>query len=377
MSDIEIRRVSNETEKIKFIKFPWKIYKGDDNWVPPLIFDVRNNLNTNKNPFFRHAKAEFWLAYKDGKPAGRISGIINHNHNKQYNDKTGFFGFFESIDDKDVSNRLFDTVGEFLRNEGMDTMRGPINLSTNDEVGLLIDGFDTPPVIMMTYNPKYYIDLIEHYGFEKAKDVYAYKTDKSITDNKPVMDKLKRISDIVQKKENIKIRKIDIEDFENELLRVKEIYNNAWIENWGFVPMTDEEFTHIAKIFKQIIDKDLVYFAEVNGKPVGFSLALPDWNIVFKKLNGRLFPFGIIKFLLNKRKIDRIRIITMGIMKEYHRKGIEAVFIKDTILIGIEKRYNKADISWILEDNIPMIQTAEKLDLIRYKTYRIYDKKVG
>jgi len=377
MSDIEIRRVSNETEKIKFIKFPWKIYKGDDNWVPPLIFDVRNNLNTNKNPFFRHAKAEFWLAYKDGKPAGRISGITNHNHNKQYNDKTGFFGFFESIDDKDVSNRLFDTVGEFLRNEGMDTMRGPINLSTNDEVGLLIDGFDTPPVIMMTYNPKYYIDLIEHYGFEKAKDVYAYKTDKSITDNKPVMDKLKRISDIVQKKENIKIRKIDIEDFENELLRVKEIYNNAWIENWGFVPMTDEEFTHIAKIFKQIIDKDLVYFAEVNGKPVGFSLALPDWNIVFKKLNGRLFPFGIIKFLLNKRKIDRIRIITMGIMKEYHRKGIEAVFIKDTILIGIEKRYNKADISWILEDNIPMIQTAEKLDLIRYKTYRIYDKKVG
>ncbi|MBM4159179.1 MAG: hypothetical protein FJ216_10445, partial [Ignavibacteria bacterium] len=192
MSDIEIRRVSNETEKIKFIKFPWKIYKGDDNWVPPLIFDVRNNLNTNKNPFFRHAKAEFWLAYKDGKPAGRISGITNHNHNKQYNDKTGFFGFFESIDDKDVSNRLFDTVGEFLRNEGMDTMRGPINLSTNDEVGLLIDGFDTPPVIMMTYNPKYYIDLIEHYGFEKAKDVYAYKTDKSITDNKPVMDKLKR-----------------------------------------------------------------------------------------------------------------------------------------------------------------------------------------
>lgn len=377
MSDIEIRRVSNETEKIKFIKFPWKIYKGDDNWVPPLIFDVRNNLNTNKNPFFRHAKAEFWLAYKDGKPAGRISGITNHNHNKQYNDKTGFFGFFESIDDKDVSNRLFDTVGEFLRNEGMDTMRGPINLSTNDEVGLLIDGFDTPPVIMMTYNPKYYIDLIEHYGFEKAKDVYAYKTDKSITDNKPVMDKLKRISDIVQKKENIKIRKIDIEDFENELLRVKEIYNNAWIENWGFVPMTDEEFTHIAKIFKQIIDKDLVYFAEVNGKPVGFSLALPDWNIVFKKLNGRLFPFGIIKFLLYRRKIDRIRIITMGIMKEYHRKGIEAVFIKDTILIGIEKRYNKADISWILEDNIPMIQTAEKLDLIRYKTYRIYDKKVG
>jgi len=229
----------------------------------------------------------------------------------------------------------------------------------------------------MTYNPKYYIDLIEHYGFEKAKDVYAYKTDKSITDNKPVMDKLKRISDIVQKKENIKIRKIDIEDFENELLRVKEIYNNAWIENWGFVPMTDEEFTHIAKIFKQIIDKDLVYFAEVNGKPVGFSLALPDWNIVFKKLNGRLFPFGIIKFLLYRRKIDRIRIITMGIMKEYHRKGIEAVFIKDTILIGIEKRYNKADISWILEDNIPMIQTAEKLDLIRYKTYRIYDKKVG
>jgi len=377
MSDIEIRRVSNETEKIKFIKFPWKIYKGDDNWVPPLIFDVRNNLNTNKNPFFRHAKAEFWLAYKDGKPAGRISGIINHNHNKQYNDKTGFFGFFESIDDKNVSNRLFDTVGEFLRNEGMDTMRGPINLSTNDEVGLLIDGFDTPPVIMMTYNPKYYIDLIEHYGFEKAKDVYAYKTDKSIADNKPVMDKLKRISDIVQKKENIKIRKIDIEDFENELLRVKEIYNNAWIENWGFVPMTDEEFTHIAKIFKQIIDKDLVYFAEVNGKPVGFSLALPDWNIVFKKLNGRLFPFGIIKFLLNRKKIDRIRIITMGIMKEYHRKGIEAVFIKDTILIGIEKRYNKADISWILEDNIPMIQTAEKLDLIRYKTYRIYDKKVG
>lgn len=377
MSDIKIREIDNQTDKMLFIKFPWKIYKGNPNWVPPLIFDVRNNLDPKKNPFFDHAEVKYFLAYKDDRIAGRIAGIINDNHNKFYNDKTGFWGFFECIDDVETAGKLFAAVNAFLKGKGMDLMRGPVNPSTNDEIGLLVNAFDKPPVALMTYNPEYYINLVESNGHVKAKNLFAYLVSKdTIAVNRKAMDKLKRISDMVLKKENIKIRKINMKDFENELLRVMEVYNKAWEDNWGFVPMTDDEFKHIAKMFKAIIDKDLVFFAEAGGKPVGFSLAFPDVNQALIKLNGRLFPFGIFKFLSAKKKINIMRMLTMGVITEYQRKGIDAVFVQNTIDEGLAKGYFGAEISWILEDNIPMVRTAVNLGADKYKTYRIYDKKI-
>ena len=375
-TEVVINKVKNEAEKDKFIKFPWKIYKGDENWVPPLLFDVKKNLDTKRNPFYKHSEIELFLAYRNGEICGRIAAITNEHHNKFHNDKAGFFGFFESVNDPSVSNELFKAAEGFLKSKGKDTMRGPVNPSTNDEVGLLIKGYDKPPVILMTYNPQYYTALTENYGFIKAKDIYAYLVNESVSKDEKIMGKLRRVSDIVQKKEKIKIRTMDLSDFKNELKRVKEVYNNAWSYNWGFVPMTDEEFDFLSESLKPIVDKDLVYFAEVNSKPVAFSLAIPDMNIVFKKINGRIFPFGIIKILLGRKKIHRIRLITLGVIPEYQKKGIEAIFIKNTIENGMSKGYNQAEISWILEDNIPMVQTAKNLGADQYKTYRIYDKTI-
>lgn len=377
MSDkIEILPVELEGEKNKFIEFPYSFYKSDKNWVEPLRFDVKNNLNEKKNPFYQHSKIKLWLATKNGETAGRIAGIINDNHNKFHNDKTGFFGFFECINDKNAAKMLFDKAAEFAKENGMDTLRGPMNPSTNDECGLLIDGFNKPPVMLMPYNPEYYAGLLEDYGFVKAKDLLAFWIDKEVSKDENMMGKLRRVSDIVLKKENITIRNVNLKDFKNEVQKIREVYNDAWELNWGFVPMTEDEFNFIADNLKLVVDPDYIEFAEINGKPVGFSLALPDVNQAIKGLNGKLFPFGFIKFLLNKKKINQLRVIIMGVKKEYHRKGIDAIFYRNIINTAVKKGLKGAEISWILEDNYAMKQTTEKLGAKVYKIYRIYDKLI-
>lgn len=377
MSDIIVRPVDNEVDKMRFIKFPWEIYKGDINWVPPLIYDVRKNLDTVKNPFYSHAKIQLFLAF-DGKTiVGRIAAIINDTHNNKYKDKVGFFGYFESINSKEVSTALFDTASKWLSENGMDTIRGPINLSINDEVGLLTNAFDKQAVLLMTYNPEYYIKLIEDYGFVKAKDLYAYFVSKEIIlSKKDAMEKLNRVSEIVLKRENIKIRKLVLKNLQSELMKVMKVYNAAWEENWGSLQMTEAEFNFVAASLKPLVDEDIVFFAEVNDEPIGFSLSIPDYNQVFKKMNGKLFPFGIFKLLTGKKKINLIRVIMMGVIPKYQRKGIEAVFIRDTINNAVGKGIYDAEISWVLEDNVPMVQTAVNIGAELYKTYRIFDKKI-
>ncbi len=371
---IYTKPVTNEVEKNLFIKLPVTIYKGDKNWVQPLNFDVKKNLDTAKNPFFTHSKIKLWIAYKDGIPAGRIAAIVNENHNKTYNDKTGFFGYFECINDVEVAKVLFEEAGNWLKENGMDNMRGPVNLSTNDEVGLLVEGFDVPPVILMLYNPKYYEQLLTANGFVKVKDLFAYIVRDNILSDNKVMDKLRRISDMVLKREKIEIQTLNMNDFTNELAKVKEVYNNAWQHNWGFVPLTDSEMDFVAESLKPIVDKDLVYFAMYEGKPIGFSLAIPDMNQIIIKMNGKLFPFGFLKLLFNRKKINTIRLITLGVIPKFQKRGIEAVFIKSTIDVASSKGYTAAEISWILEDNIPMVQTAINLGAEKYKTYRLFDK---
>lgn len=370
-SDIEIRSIHSPKEIMQFIKFPWKIYRNDPNWVPPLLMDRKKFLDKTKNPFFRDNPTEFYLAYRNGEIVGRIAAILNKQHNQYHNDKTGFFGFLEAVNDRTVWEALLNTAKDWLRKQGCDRMMGPMNPSTNDEVGFLIDGFDTPPFFMMTHNPPYYIDLMESLGYRKAKDLYAYYLDEETV---VITPKLQRVYDMLHKKFPVKIRTVDMKHFERELELVRDIYNDAWSKNWGFVPLTPDEFDFIANDFKQIIDPDVVLIGEYQGEAVGFLLALPNYNEVFKRIpNGRLLPFGIFKFLWYKNKIKTLRILTLGIKQKYQPLGLGALFYIEIIRRGLKKGYTTGEMSWILEDNELMNKPARMLGGKVYKTYRIYE----
>ncbi len=374
MGNIEIKKLTNsKADRKKFIKFAWEIYEGDPYWVPPLIIDKLKILDKNKNPFFKRAEMDMFMAYKNGEPVGRIAAIKNDAHNQYHNENIGFFGFFESINDQEVANKLLDTAREWIKDKGLTDMRGPANPSSNDEYGLLIDGFDDPPRLMMTYNPRYYLDLMDNYGLKKIKDLYAYKID---YDKVTKEDKIRRVAEISKKRYNVTVRPINMKDFKNELERVKYVYNKAWAPNWGFIPMTDEEIDLLAKDLKPIVEPSLVLFAEVGDETVGFSLVMPDYNEIFIKMNGKLFPFGIFKLFTQKKKITWARIITLGIIPEYQKRGIDAI-LYDTIINNAHKiGIDKGEASWVLEDNVMMTHSAEMMRGELYKKYRIYQMPV-
>jgi hypothetical protein len=371
MADIIIKTVENKSQLMDFIRLPWKINSQDPNWVPPLIMDRKKILDKEKNPFFKHAEADYFLAYKSGELVGRIAAITNQMHNDFQKDNSGFFGFLEGINDPEVFRVLLDTCKEWLKQKGKDFMMGPMNPSSNDEMGFLIDGFDTPPYFMMTHNPPYYNDIMEKIGFQKVKDLFCYMIRENTFN---FSDKLQQVTQAAKKKLGVEIRAVDLNHFQEELERIRYVYNNAWARNWGFVPMTPEEFDFIAADFKKIIDPNLVLIAEIKGKPVGFSLALPDYNQVFAKIpNGKLFPFGWIKFLLNKKKIDSLRVITLGVIQELQHAGIGGLFYLETFERGTKTGYHSAEMSWILEDNDLMNRAAKLMGATDpYKTYRIY-----
>jgi hypothetical protein len=373
VADIKIIEVSTKKELMQFIKLPMSIYRNEKYYVPHLIADRKKFFDKNKNPFFKHAKVKNFLAFKNGRPVGRISGIINHLHNNFHNEKTGFFGFFDFIDDSDVSSALFKAAADFAKSEGMDIIRGPMNFSTNDEGGLLIDGFDSLPCFMMTYNPVYHIEHYDNLGLVKTEDLLAFYINVS---HKPTERKVKIVEKLRQRS-RIKIRKIDMDNFESELEIIRVIYNSAWSKNWGFVPMTEEEFQHIADDFKKIIDPELVFIAFVDDEPAGFLLAMPDYNLIFKKMNGRLFPFGLIKFLYYtkiKRIVKSLRVITMGIVLKYQKIGLDSILFMEIYQGGPARGYDSAEMSWILESNKLMVKAAEGMGTKAYKRYRIYDK---
>jgi hypothetical protein len=371
MADITIKTVENKSQLMDFIKLAWKINSQDPHWVPPLIMDRKKVLDKEKNPFFKHAEADYFLAYKNGELVGRIAAITNQMHNDYQKDNSGFFGFLEGINDPEVFRILLDTCKEWLKKKGKDFMMGPMNPSTNDEVGFLIDGYDTPPYFMMTHNLPYYNDIMEKIGFQKVKDLFCYMIR---DDTFNFSEKLQQVTQATKKKLGVEIRAVDLNHFQEELDRIRYVYNNAWAKNWGFVPMTPEEFDFIAADFKKIIDPNLVLIAEIKGKPVGFSLALPDYNQVFAKIpNGKLFPFGWIKFLLNKKKIDSLRVITLGVIQELQHAGIGGLFYLETFERGTKTGYRSAEMSWILEDNDLMNRAAKLMGASDpYKTYRIY-----
>jgi hypothetical protein len=373
--ELNIKLVETKKDLFDFIKFPWKIYKDDKNWVPPLISERKEFFDSENNPFFKHSEVVFYLVKRDNEIVGRICGIINHNHIDYHNEKAGFFGLFEAIKDFEVAKLLLDTVREWLKSKEMEIMRGPMNFSTNDELGFLLEGFDSPPAFMMSYNPKYYLDFMDRYGMVKAKDLYAYYIDKN---NRPP-ERMIKIADEIRKKENLKIRKLNMKDFKNEVKKIKDIYNSAWSKNWGAIPMTEEEFDHLAKNLKQIVDPDLVFLAEIEGEPAGFSMALPNINQLLIKLNGRLFPFGIFKLLWFTKihnVVNSVRILTMGVIHKYQKRGIDNIFYIDTYNTGEKKGYSWAEMSWVLEDNYLMNRASEILGARVYKKYRIYEMRI-
>ena len=373
MSSIAIREVQSKNDLRKFIKLPFRLYKNDPYYVPHLISDRKKFLDKQANPFFQHARASYFLAYKDDEPVGRIAGIVNDLHNEFHNEKTGFFGFFDCIDDIDVASRLLCAAEDFVKAEGMDTIRGPANFSSNDEMGLLVEGFDSLPTFMMIYNPPYYLDLYDKLGLKKVEDLLAYYIDERSAPS----ERIQRIVGKLRARNRIMIRNINMNDFKNELEIIRIIYNSAWSKNWGFVPMTPEEFSHTADDFKKIVDPDLVFLAFIDNEPAGFSLALPDYNPVFKKMNGRLFPFGLFKFLYYtkvNRIITGLRLVTMGVVHKYQKLGLDMIFFVDTYNEGRRKGYRWAELSWILERNTLMNKGAVDMGARLYKRYRVYEK---
>lgn len=370
MSNIEVKQLDRKKGIVPFLKFAWKIYKGDPNWVPPLMMDKKKILNKDKNPFFDGAELEMFMAFLDGEPVGRIAAIKNDTHNKVHDENIGFFGFFESINDQEVANALLDRAKDWLKSKDLDAMRGPANPSSNDEWAMLLEGFDEPPRLMMPYNPKYYLDLMDNYGLKKIKDLYAYKID-----NEKLLqsEKLIRVAEIARKRSKIEIKQINLKEFKSELEKVKYVYNKAWAPNWGFIPMTDKEIDNLAKELKPIVEPSVVLFAEIDGKTVAFALVMPDYNLLFKDFNGKLFPFNFIKLFTKRKKINWARVITLGIIPEFQKKGIDALLYYE-----ITKRAEKIGImhgeaSWILEDNEMMKRGAEQvMNGEIYKKYRVY-----
>jgi len=353
---VEIAPVASGRDLERFIAFPYEHYRGDPLWVPQLRMDVRTLLSPGKNPFFQHAAAQYFLARADGRTVGRIAAIHNDAHNETWHDKIGFYGFFESINDQSVANALWDAAAGWLRGRGFDTMRGPMSPSVNDECGLLVDGFSTPPTLMMPHNPPYYVTLHEQYGFQKAKDLLAYE---GSGDGPP--ERLVRIAKRVAERAGITLRALNMKRFTQEVELVKALYNKAWEKNWGFVPLTEAEIDHLAKQLKPIVVPDLVVFAERAGVALKHNPS------------GRLFP-GILKVLWYAGKTNRARVLLLGVIPEYRGRGIDGLMYDWIWTHGVKKGYNWGEGGWILEDNAPMNNAALALGFRVYKTYRVYDK---
>jgi len=379
-SDVRIVPVTSDNQRRTFASFPWRLYRDDPNWVPYIFGDRVKLLDPARHPFWEHAEGQLFLALRGEEVVGTISAHINHRHNEVHKDKVGFFGFFEVLDDRAVAEALLSEAAAWLRARGMDAIRGPENPSQNEESGLLIDGFDLPPVIMMTYNPRYYQGLIEQAGFQKAQDLYAWDILTNIFDydvqNLP--RKFVRVAEEALKRPNLVLRKMNMKDYDHEVELAKAVYNAAWEQNWGFVAMTDREFDQLGEELKLIIDPDLVYLAEVDGKIAGFSLGVPDVNLALLRArpqpNNWSLPWTVVKLLWHKRKLNTFRLIAMGVVPEYRTLGIDALFYVETARQAFKKGYERCEMSWILESNDMMNRIIERLGGKIYKTYRIYQK---
>lgn len=369
----ELTTVTSKKERKQFLKFPYSHYNGDEHWVAPLMMEQKKLIDQNENPFYNNADIGMFLIRQNGEVCGRIAAIEDHRYNEYHNSKTGFFGFFECIDDQTVASLLVKAATGWLKDRGLTEVIGPANPSMMDEVGILVEGFDQYPSILMPYHKRYYDRLLKTEGFEKAMDLYAFRISQDTVD----ADRIKRAGQIVKKRNpGLKIREIDLKKIDEEVQIVRDIFNRSWSENWGFIPLTEEELSTLADDLQMILDPKFAHVAEVDGEPVAFSIALPDLNQALRHMNGRLFPTGIFKLLWYQRKIDQIRTALMGVVPEYRGKGIDSLLHLEAIENGLEVGIHSSELGWVLETNTNMIRVAERMGAHIEKSYRMYRKEL-
>lgn len=370
---VRVEPVASPADLRAWLEVPYRLHRGTP-WVPPLRADVRKLLDARRNPFYAHADIAHFLARRGADVVGRISAIENRAHNAFHEDRVGFFGFFECTEDPEAARALVDAAAAWVKGRGLTHVRGPVNPSTNDECGLLAEGFERRPVVLMTWTPRYYLDLMAAAGCARVKDLYAWEITQALLATFEA--KLGRIVERVRTRADVTIRSFVMRRLDAELEILRGLYNKAWERNWGFVPMTDAEFDWTAADLKKIADPDLLLLAEVKGVPVGFQLALPDVNVMLAAAGGSLLPYGWLRALLAKRRMDGIRVITMGMLPEYRKRGIETVFYWETMVRGSRKGYTRCEMSWVLEENDMMNKALEGIGCVRYKTYRLFERAV-
>ena len=377
-SIIKIKPVITKADRKIFIKLIWDIYKDDPRWVPPIIMERMAAIDPNKNPYFEHAEVKLWIAYKDGNPVGRISAQIDELVSINHGINTGHYGYFDCINNKEVANALFDTACCWLRENGMIEVIGPFSLSINEETGLLVEGFDTPPMLLMGHSRPYFENLVLGTGLKKIKDTWAYRLDIKKPILSPVLEKL--INRAVDKGK-VSFRPINMSKYEEELKIILDIFNDAWVDNWKYIPFTEAELDHAVKELKMIIREDFTYIAEVDGVPQAMMVTLPNINEIIKDFDGKMFPFGFLKLLWRlkiKPNFKTVRVPLMGVRKEYQNSrlsgtmslGLFDISRKAAIAAGCEQ----AELSWVLEENTRLSKLLESVGCIRYKTYRLFQK---
>lgn len=371
-----IRRVESAGDLARFIELPYRLHRRDRTWVPPFKSEVRKLLDRRANPFFQHAEADYFLAEREGQVVGRIAAIHNRLHNEMHEDRVGFFGFFECVNDFTVAAPLLDAAATWLRIRGLDTIRGPMSFSVNDECGLLVSGFDSPNTIMMPHNPPYYLPLLETAGFVKARDLICLQGG-SHEAPVPAPERTVRAVELILKRYGLRIRMLNMKRFDAEVELVKRLYNLCWEKNWGFVPMTDAEIDHLAAAFRPVVIPELVPFVErEDGTPVAFGLALPDLNqALITNRSGAMFPAALtMLWKLRRKKITRARILLLGILPEWRGKGVDAALYHWIWTRAGERHIGWGEAGWLLEENLGIIQGLAKAGFTPYKTYRVLDR---
>ena len=375
---IEIVPVRGKAELDRFIRMPWRIYRDDPQWVPPLVFERRQHLDRTANPFFDHAAVQLWLALRGGEPVGRISAQVDQAALDQHQDACGHFGFLEAEDDGGTFAALLRTAEDWLRDRGLRSVRGPFSLSINDESGLLIEGYERPPSLMMGHARPYYAGRLEDQGYAKVRDLIAYDFDVVAANSVPPA--VRRLVDNLAKRPDVTVRRLRKSQFDRELKAVLEVFNDAWSNNWGFIPFSEVEIAKIAKDMKPLIREDFVCIVEIDGDPAAFALALPDLNEAIADLDGALLPFGWAKLLyrLKAGKIGRVRMPLMGVRKKY-QGGAKGAALAYTVIEKVHENVRRAgftgaELSWVLEDNLSARKVIEAAGGVPYKTYRIYEK---
>jgi GNAT superfamily N-acetyltransferase len=370
---LEVKPVLHKADLEAFIRFPFRLHAQEPHWVPPLLMERREFYHPDKNPLFEYAQVRLFAALRGGQVAGTVAAVRNDRYGQFHPEdaQVGFFGAFECVPEQAVADALLDAAGRWLKEQGKRTLRGPVNLTTNDVVGLLVEGFEDDPALMMPYNPPYYADLLQAAGCVKVKDLHAYELT-----YEEYRGRLDQVAARLLRDGRIRLRPVDLGRWKEELEFVRACYNVAWAANWGFVPWTDRELDFIARELKPLVDPRLALVVEVDGTPAGFIIAAPDANEAIKLARGRLFPFGLARLLwkLKVAKCSRLRTIAMGILPQYRRRGLDALLVHQLATNALGMGYRKSEMGWVLEDNLPMRNALDQIKARRTKTYRVYDR---